>query len=163
MIDGVHPRGDREQHLRGADVAGGLLAADVLLARLQGHPQSWSPSLVLRDPDDPAGEIALELIARREERGVRPAVAERHPEALRVADGDVGAPLAGRHEQREREQIGGYSYQRPGGMGRVAQRAVVTDGTVGGRVLKQRADHPWRERKPRRLPYPDLDPEIGRG
>ena len=38
VIAGVH-RGDHgEQHLRGADVAGGLVAADVLFAGLQGQP-----------------------------------------------------------------------------------------------------------------------------
>ena len=35
VVDGVHAGHHREQHLRGADVARGLLAADVLLARLQ--------------------------------------------------------------------------------------------------------------------------------
>ena len=35
VVDGVHAGDHREQHLRGADVAGRLLAADVLLAGLQ--------------------------------------------------------------------------------------------------------------------------------
>ena len=33
----VHAGDHREQHLRGADVGGGLLAANVLFARLQGQ------------------------------------------------------------------------------------------------------------------------------
>ncbi len=37
VIDGVHRGHDRQQHLRGADVAGRLLAPDVLLARLERH------------------------------------------------------------------------------------------------------------------------------
>ena len=52
------------------------------------------------------GRLAHEGFARREERRVRPAVAERHAEALRVADDDVGAHLAGRREQRQRQQVG---------------------------------------------------------
>ena len=36
VIDGIHRCDDRQQRLRGADVARGLLAADVLLAGLQG-------------------------------------------------------------------------------------------------------------------------------
>ena len=38
VVDGVHRRHHGEQHLRGADVRGRLLAADVLLARLQREP-----------------------------------------------------------------------------------------------------------------------------
>ncbi len=37
VVDGVHARHHRQQHLRGADVAGRLLAADVLLAGLDRH------------------------------------------------------------------------------------------------------------------------------
>ncbi len=37
VIDGVHPGHDRQQHLRRADVAGRLLAPDVLLAGLERH------------------------------------------------------------------------------------------------------------------------------
>ena len=54
VIDGVHRRHDREQHLRGADVARRLLAADVLLARLQRHAQRRLAAGVDRDADDAA-------------------------------------------------------------------------------------------------------------
>ena len=43
MPDGVHPRHHREEHLRGADVGGRLLTADVLLAGLQRHAQRRLP------------------------------------------------------------------------------------------------------------------------
>ena len=96
MIDGVHRRHDREQHLRRADVARGFLAADVLLARLQreaiGGPAGGSFETPTRRP----GIWRLNCIARREERRVRSAVAERHAEALRAADGDVRAEFARR-------------------------------------------------------------------
>ena len=38
VIAGVHRGDHRQQNLRGADVAGGLVAANVLLAGLQGQP-----------------------------------------------------------------------------------------------------------------------------
>ena len=59
-----------------------------------------------RHADDPPGHLAHEGVARGEERRVRPAVAERHAESLRVAEHDVGAHLAGRREQRQRQQVG---------------------------------------------------------
>src|ERR1700709_2179415 len=43
-----------------------------------------------------AGRLACELLAHREEPGVRPAEAQRHPEALGGPDGDVGPLLPGR-------------------------------------------------------------------
>jgi len=78
--------------------------------------------------------VALELVARREEGGMRPAVAQRYAEALRVADGDVGpatTPLAGWREHREREQIGGHRDEGSRGVGGLAQRAVIADRAVG--------------------------------
>ncbi len=56
--------------------------------------------------------MALVLIARRKERGVRAAVPEGHPEPLRVADGDVGAPFPWGREQGECQQIGRGGHQR---------------------------------------------------
>ena len=52
------------------------------------------PGAVDRHADEPAGQRALVFVARREERGVRAAEAERHAEPLRRADDDVGADLA---------------------------------------------------------------------
>src|SRR2546422_8904086 len=141
MIDRVHGGDHGEQYLCGANVACRLLAPDVLLARLQRHAQRGPPGAVFGDADDATGEVALELIPRREEGGVRAAVAERDAEALRVADGDVGAPLTGWGEQRECEQIGRDGHQRARGMRRFAQRAVVADRAVRRRILKKGADH----------------------
>ena len=71
-----------------------------------------SPLRVDGDADEAAGQRALELVARREEAGVRAAVAHRHAEALRRADHRVGAPFARRREQRQREQVGGDDDER---------------------------------------------------
>ena len=69
MVHGIHPGHHRQQHLSRADVAGGLLATDVLLTRLQRHPQRGLPVGVARQPDDPPRQQALEFIARGEEAG----------------------------------------------------------------------------------------------
>ena len=82
--DRVHAGDHREQHLRRADVARRLLAADVLLARLQRHAQRRLAVRVARHADDAAGQLPLELVLRREKRGVRTAVAERNAEPLEL-------------------------------------------------------------------------------
>ena len=112
VVDGVAGGDDGEQHLRRADVRGGLLAADVLLAGLQRQPQRGVAVGVAGQADEPAGQLAGELVAHREVAGVRPAEPERHPEALGGADGGVGAELAGRGEQGQRQQVGGHGDQR---------------------------------------------------
>ena len=48
---------------------------------------------------------------------MRAAVAQRHAESLRAADGDVRAEFAGRLDERERQQIRGDGDQRSGGVG----------------------------------------------
>ena len=65
--DGVQAGDHREQHLRGADVARRLLAADVLLARLQREAVRGAALRVDRHADEPARQRALELVARRED------------------------------------------------------------------------------------------------
>src|SRR2546426_1098728 len=69
-----------EERLRRADVARRFLAPDILLARAESKPQGRSAAGVLRDADETAGHLTLERVARREECGVRAAVAEWHAE-----------------------------------------------------------------------------------
>ena len=63
VIDRVHRRDHGEQHLRGADVAGRLLPADVLLPGLQREPVGRLTVGVRTNPDQPAGQLPLK--ARR--------------------------------------------------------------------------------------------------
>ena len=77
----------------------------MLLARLQGKTKRWLALRVVRDANEPARHVALELIARGEEARVRSAKAERHAEALCGTNRDVRAEFARRLEQREREQV----------------------------------------------------------
>ena len=112
VVDGVHRGHHGQQHLRRADVGGRLLAADVLLARLQREPQRRIAVGVDRDADEAARQRALEPGAHAHVGGVRAAEADRDAEALRRADDDVGAHLARRLEQHEREQVGGDAGER---------------------------------------------------
>ena len=59
VVDRVHAGHHGEQHLRGADVAGRLLPADVLLAGLQREPVGRVAVGVDRDADQPAGQLPL--------------------------------------------------------------------------------------------------------
>ena len=55
VVAGVHRGDHRQQHLRGADIAGGLVPADVLLAGLQRQPVGRGAVGIQRHPDQPAG------------------------------------------------------------------------------------------------------------
>ena len=70
------------------------------------------PSASTRDPDQPSGQVPLEAGGDGHEAGVRAAVEHRDAEPLRRADDDVGAELAGRLEQGQREQVGGDHGER---------------------------------------------------
>ena len=140
VVDRVRPGHDGEQHLRGADVAGRLLPADVLLAGLQRQPVGDVAVGVDRDPDQPAGQLTGQALAHRQVAGVRAAVAHRDAETLGGAAGDVGAPLPRRLQQRQRQQVGGDDDRRPGRVRGLGQRPVVADGAAGTRVGQQDAE-----------------------
>ena len=145
VVDRVHAGHHREQHLRGADVRRRLLAADVLLARLQREPVRRAAGGVDGDADEAPRHRALEVVAGGEVAGVRAAVAHRHAEALRRADDDVGAPFAGRRQQREREQVGGDDDEAAGRVHGVDQRARGR-----GPRRRRRDTGAARRRRPRR-------------
>jgi hypothetical protein len=160
VVDGVHRGHDREQHLRRADVARGLLAPNVLLARLQRQAVGGVALGVLRHPDEPARQVAPVLVACREERGVRPAVTHRDAEPLRGAERHVGAHLARRHEESEGQQIGRDSDERPFGVRSRGERGEVPHDAVGRRVLRQHAEQsPRREVDRAERARLDADPE----
>ena len=58
VVTGVHRRHHRQQHLRGADIAGRLVSADVLLSGLQRQPVGRCAVGVHRHPNQPAGKLA---------------------------------------------------------------------------------------------------------
>src|SRR5262245_57850345 len=101
MIAGVERGHVGEERLGRADVAGGFLAADVLLARAEREAQGGFASRVFGNADDATGHLTLEFVARGEEGCVWSAVTQRHAETLRAADGDVRAEFARRLDERE--------------------------------------------------------------
>ncbi|MNS52116.1 hypothetical protein D3C72_848200 [compost metagenome] len=139
MPHGVHAGHHGQQHLRRADVGRGLLAADVLFARLQRQAHRRVALRVFRHADQTAGHVALEGILAGHEAGVRAAKAERHAEALRRTDGDVRAPLARGGQQGQRQQVGGASDHGALRVGGFSQLAVVGHRARAVRVLQQHA------------------------
>ena len=93
-------RRQRVQRLRRADVVGRLLAADVLLAGLQGEDEAAAAVDVLGFARDPPRHAPDLLLGRAEEAEGGPAEVEPVAERLALAEGDVGAALAGRLEDR---------------------------------------------------------------
>ncbi len=57
VVNGVHRGHDGEQDLRGADVARGFVAADVLLAGLEREPHGGPALRVMRDTDEPSRHV----------------------------------------------------------------------------------------------------------
>ncbi len=159
VVDGVHAGDHGEQHLRRADVAGGLLAADVLLAGLQGEPVRRAAVGVLRDPDQAPGHLPLEPLAHRHVGGVRAAEPEGDAEALGGADGDVGAHGAGGLHQGQRDEVGGGDHQGAAGVGLVGDGAEVLDLTAGARVLDEHAEQLAVGQAPAEVGLDQLDAE----
>ena len=91
VVDGEHAGDDRQQNLGGADVAGRLFSADMLLAGLHGHAQRPVSLAVDGDTDDAAGHCALVIVTGGEEGRVRPAVAHWHTKPLGRSERNVGA------------------------------------------------------------------------
>ena len=140
VIGGVHGRGHGQQDLRRADVAGRLLAADVLLTSLQREPVGRLAVDVHRHPDQPAGQLALQRVADRDVARVRPAEPQRHAEPLGGAHRDVRARLTGWPEQGQREQVGGHRGQRAPGVCRLYQRRGIAQDSGGAGERQQDAE-----------------------
>ena len=114
VIDRIHRRDHRRENLRSADVRGRLLAADVLLARLQSEPVSRLAAGIDRNADDAARKRALIGVLGRDKGGVRTAVAHRHAETLGGSDRDVHAQFPGRSEQGQCKRVARHDSERAG-------------------------------------------------
>ena len=114
----VDRHGQRHELLAGADVGGGALAPDVLLARLQRQDEGAAAGGVDRLPDDAARHLAHVLHPRREKADVGAAEAQRQPERLALADDDVGAELPRRPQEAEAHRVGADDEQGAGGVRR---------------------------------------------
>ena len=112
VIRRVHRGDDSQQDLRGADVACRLLAPDVLLTCLQGEPVGEVAIGILGDTDQPSGQLPGMARVDRQVSGVRTAEAHRHTESLGGPEADVGALLARRRDEGQRQKIGSHRHQR---------------------------------------------------
>ncbi len=137
VVRRVQAGDDREQDLRGADVARRLLSADVLLTGLQREPHRPATFAVDRHADESTGQAALVLVAGGEERGVRTAVSERHTEALRRTDDHIGAHLARWLTQHQGEQITRDRDERAAGLGSRDRRREVAHDPAAPGILEQ--------------------------
>ncbi len=140
VVRGVETRDHREQDLGGADVAGRLLPPDVLLARLQREPERGATLGVDGHTDETTGKGAAVLVAHREIRRVRTAEAERDAEALGRTDNRVGAHLAGRRDQCEREQVGTDAHERALRVESFDRRREVAEASAAARILDEHAE-----------------------
>ncbi|CAM4411085.1 hypothetical protein PARU111607_17590 [Palleronia rufa] len=105
---GVESRHDRQQCLGGTDVAGRLLAPDMLLAGLQAQPVGLVAPRVDGHAHDPPRHRPLHGVPARHVGGMGPAIAHRYAEALRRAHGDIRPHGARFLEQRQRQRIGDH-------------------------------------------------------
>ena len=131
VVDGVHGGDVGEQRLRGADVGGRLLAADVLFAGLQGQAVAGLALGILGHSDEAAGQLALESGLHGHEAGVGAAEEQGHTEALGRADGDVRTLGGAVLEQGQGQQVGVEGHERPAVMRAVDGLGEVADGAGG--------------------------------
>ena len=139
VVDGVEGGHDGQQRLGGADVGRGLLAADVLLAGLQGQAVGRDAGVVLGDTHEAAGHGALEALLDGHVGGVRAAEEQRHAEALGGADGDVRALLARGRDEGQGEQVGGDGDERAAFLGLGDHGGVVEHPAGNARLLQHDA------------------------
>src|SRR4029450_13761034 len=88
-----------------ADVAGRLVAPDVLLTRTKRHHEGALAVEVGGHADQPSWDLADERVVRGEDAEVRTAVLRRDPERLALAGGDVGAVGTRRREDGQRQRL----------------------------------------------------------
>ncbi len=121
----VNGRRQGQQGLVGADVAVGLLTADVLLAGLQGQHEAALAAVVLGHAADAAGHLAHQGHLGGQKAQVGPAKAGRNAQALALAAGDVGPKFAGALHQGQADRLDHGDAERALGMGRAGERRSV--------------------------------------
>ena len=137
---GVEAGDDGQQRLGGADVRRRAVAADVLLAGLQGQAVGGGAVGVDGHADQAAGQLALERLGAGHEGGVRAAEEQRHAETLRRTDGDVGTERPRRGDEHLRQQIARHRDQAAGGLRRGDGGGQVADLAGGAGVGQDDAD-----------------------
>ena len=105
MPDGVHAGHDGKQHLGGADVGGGTVASDVLLAGLQGQPIGRVAVRIDRGAHQTTGNLTFQAFAYGHETGARTTEPHRYPEPLRGTDGDISSQITRSTHHGQAQQV----------------------------------------------------------
>ena len=105
VVNGIHRGHDGEKNLCRANVAGGLVAADMLLPGLECQAQRRVAGGILGNANEAAGKAALVLITRSKEGGVWPAEAGSNPTALAGSYNDIRSAFARWLEKGNRQKI----------------------------------------------------------
>ena len=136
---GEHTGHGGHQGRGGADVGGGFLPFDVLLAGLEGQPHGAFAEAADGDADDAARQVSLVFVGAGHPAGGRTAEAHRKAEALGGAAGNVGTPGGRLFQHGQGEEVAPGGHEAAGGVGLLAEGGIVAHGAVGGGVLDQRA------------------------
>ena len=147
MVNGIEGSHHRQKHLRGADVAGGLVSSNVLLTGLESQTQSRLALGILGLTHQAAGDLALVGIPGGEESGVGAAEPHRHTKALSAAHRDVGSEGRHRRDQGLSQRIDRHGHQSPGVMSPLDQSGGVPKATLNPWQLQQNAEHRGIEHK----------------
>ena len=122
----VDRKRQRTQPGIGADVAGRLLAPDMLLA---GRQRQHEPALAVgihRLPAQPPRHLPHELLAAPEQAQIRPAELQAHPQRLPLAHHDVRAQHTRGLDQPQRDRLGHHrDQQRALGVRRIGNRGEI--------------------------------------
>ena len=135
MINRIHGGHDGEQNLRRTNVAGGLLASDVLLTSLQRKSIRRPTRRILRDADQATGQTAFQGVFHRHECRMRTAETQRHAETLTVPHTDVSAKLTRCTQQRQRQQICRHNEKCANRVHSLGQSTEIMHGSEGVWIL----------------------------
>ena len=116
VVDGVHRGHIGQKGLGGTNIGGRALAADVLLAGLQRQAVGRAAIGILRDADDAARHLALELIRYRHVGSVWAAEEEGNAKALGRAQDDIGTQVAGAFQKQQGQWVSDHGGQRAAGV-----------------------------------------------
>ena len=137
LVHGVEGAEQGGEHLGGADVGGSLLAADVLLAGLQGQAVGGLAVLIHREADEAAGQLALQRIGAGHVGGGGATVAHGDTEALGGAHAHIGAEGTGFLEHGEGQQVGRHAAEHLGVVALGKEVCIILHGAGVIRVLHE--------------------------
>ena len=150
VVESVHGGHVGEKGLGSADVAGGLLPANVLLPGLESQAEGLVTLGVAGDTDKTAGHLPLQGILDTKEGGVRATVAKGNSKPLAVAKGNVRTKLAGGLELGEGKKVGGDAQEGAVLVGLLRDGGQVVDLTVGIRILNEHSEDILKAREKKR-------------